>query len=52
MEHIVMNTAVAETGIADHPVVAKDRWLTQRKALLELGRAGVLSTSVVLKPGD
>lgn len=29
-----MNTAVAETGIAHHPVVAKDRWLTQRKALL------------------
>ena len=29
-----MNTAIAETSTTNHPVVSKDRWLAQRKALL------------------
>ena len=29
-----MNTAMTETPTANHPVVSKDRWLAQRKALL------------------
>ena len=29
-----MNTAMAETSTNNHPVVSKDRWLAQRKALL------------------
>lgn len=29
-----MNTAIAQTSTVNHPVVSKDRWLAQRKALL------------------
>ncbi len=32
-EHL-MNTAIAETNIVDHPVVSRERWLAARKTLL------------------
>ncbi|RDZ27266.1 DUF899 domain-containing protein [Lysobacter silvisoli] len=30
-----MNTAIADTGITDHPVVSRAQWLAARKALLQ-----------------